>query len=446
MPLEESATCTFQVVGCSSSGKTHLTQRPLLSTRFESLASIVQLVYSRFMLTIYRRHTVPCPYAGDRFYRRCNCPMWISGTLHGRLIRESLKTRSWAKAEEIKRRMEDSLDPASAAAITAPITVKTGVDAYIQDGVDRGLTDSTLDNRRILLQRLRDRDNKHRCALPSLLEFCEDSKLVRLVDLTLPVLREWRSQWAAEASTRSERQKVLSQFLIFCVRSGWLKDNVAPMLGSIKVDREPTGTFTPEDIAKVIDCTYIWTMRSPRAEERYAPLMRALIDLMLHTGLRISDAVALTTDRIDADGNLYLHRTKKSLVPVYVPLPPIMLTQLQEIEPLGWGKHYFWDTSRAKLKKAVNRWQYRLNQVFLIADLRHSDGSLKRSHPHMFRDTFAVRLLSQGVPLDVVSTLLGHASVRVTEEHYAPWVKARQDMAAAAVRATWTQDRPTQSL
>jgi integrase len=48
------------------------------------------------------------------------------------------------------------------------------------------------------------------------------------------------------------------------------------------------------------------------------------------------------------------------------------------------------------------------------------DGSPKRFHPHMFRETFAVEMLLAGVPLEQVSILLGHKSVKITEKHYAP--------------------------
>jgi len=41
------------------------------------------------------------------------------------------------------------------------------------------------------------------------------------------------------------------------------------------------------------------------------------------------------------------------------------------------------------------------------------------------------------VPIDQVSMLLGHASVKITEKHYSPWVKARQDQLAASVRNAW---------
>jgi integrase/recombinase XerD len=56
----------------------------------------------------------------------------------------------------------------------------------------------------------------------------------------------------------------------------------------------------------------------------------------------------------------------------------------------------------------------------------------------MFRDTFAVHLLLAGVPLDQVSILLGHKSIKVTEKHYAPFCKARQDMLDEAVKKSWS--------
>jgi hypothetical protein len=46
----------------------------------------------------------------------------------------------------------------------------------------------------------------------------------------------------------------------------------------------------------------------------------------------------------------------------------------------------------------------------------------------------------KGVPLERVSVLLGHTSMRVTERHYAPWVRARQEQLEADVRRTWDQD------
>jgi integrase len=65
------------------------------------------------------------------------------------------------------------------------------------------------------------------------------------------------------------------------------------------------------------------------------------------------------------------------------------------------------------------------------------DGTLKRCHPHMFRDTFAVELLLSGVPIDQVSLLLGHSSVKITEKHYAPFVQTRQEQLEGSVKLSW---------
>jgi hypothetical protein len=54
---------------------------------------------------------------------------------------------------------------------------------------------------------------------------------------------------------------------------------------------------------------------------------------------------------------------------------------------------------------------------------------------HKFRTTFAVRLLTKGVPLEAVAAL-GN-SVEVREKHYAPWVKSRHDVLEKAVKSTW---------
>jgi site-specific recombinase XerD len=48
-------------------------------------------------------------------------------------------------------------------------------------------------------------------------------------------------------------------------------------------------------------------------------------------------------------------------------------------------------------------------------------------HTHRFRDTFAVGLLEKGVSLETVSILLGHQSIKITQKHYSPWVKTRQN-------------------
>jgi len=93
---------------------------------------------------------------------------------------------------------------------------------------------------------------------------------------------------------------------------------------------------------------------------------------------------------------------------------------------------YFW-SGIGKLESIVRSWQTRLRRLFKLANLL--DG-----HAHRFRDTFAVELLLAGVPIERVSILLGHQSVRVTERHYNPWVRSRQEQLEADVASAWKLD------
>lgn len=50
----------------------------------------------------------------------------------------------------------------------------------------------------------------------------------------------------------------------------------------------------------------------------------------------------------------------------------------------------------------------------------------KKAHTHIARKTFATTvLLLNGVSMEVVSELLGHSKITVTQEHYAKVVKSK---------------------
>ena len=66
-------------------------------------------------------------------------------------------------------------------------------------------------------------------------------------------------------------------------------------------------------------------------------------------------------------------------------------------------------------------------------------AGIEDGHAHRLRDTFAVDLLQRGISLEDVSVLLGHSSIRITERHYAPWIKTRQELLEVAVRKVWSK-------
>jgi integrase/recombinase XerD len=163
---------------------------------------------------------------------------------------------------------------------------------------------------------------------------------------------------------------------------------------------------------------------------------------MRYSGLAIRDAVTLERDELKWERKAELHRIvtdrQKTGTHVSVPIPPDVAAEVKTAMMLNDNtKYMFWNTGTGKPQTAVTNWQHDLRQVFRAAG--QPDG-----HPHQLRDTFAVSLLDKGVPLEEVSKLLGHESIKTTEKYYAKWVKARQDRLDTLVRGTLVAEAETQ--
>jgi integrase len=223
----------------------------------------------------------------------------------------------------------------------------------------------------------------------------------------------------------ARRLCVMRTFFRFASESGWVPDNPAKKIRNPRVSDRPTMPFTPEEMVAIL----LALNKYGNSELRGVRRLAALVLLLRYSGLRISDAVTLACSRIVHD-KLFLY-TSKAGTPVYCPLPRSVLQALSEIPKPG-ERYFFW-TGNSKPKTIITHWQECLQRLFELA-------RIERGHAHRFRDTFAVELLLHGVPIERVSVLLGHKSIRVTEKHYAPWVRARQEQLEADVRRTWKTD------
>jgi integrase len=306
-----------------------------------------------------------------------------------------------------------------------PITIAQAVNEYLADAKARELADATLYKLEIQFRK-------------QFLAWCkaEGYKLLREFDLR--AAQSLRASWTDGPLAKKKKQERLTGFFWFCIRAGWLTSNPTDRLGRVSVTQAPTDYFTREEFAKIIDASYLY--RENRGETiggSNATRLRTLVMLMRWSGLRIRDAITLERTRLIND-NLLLYQAKTG-TPVYVPLPPQVALDLRNIpEGVKPNPRYFFWSGNGLPKSAVADWQRSFRRLFTLAGLEKPDGSIKRCFPHMLRDTFAVEMLLAGVPIDQVSILLGHSSVKITEKHYSPWVKARQDQLAASVKNAWT--------
>jgi site-specific recombinase XerD len=246
----------------------------------------------------------------------------------------------------------------------------------------------------------------------------------------------------------------LRSFFRFAKDNRWIQDNPATEIRNPKVSIRPTLPFTREEMLQILAGIALRIEECQPHGKANARRLRGLVLLLRSSGLRIGDAVSCSVDRF-IDGKLRLY-TQKTGTHVHCPLPEFVVRELNSIPKMS-ERYWFW-TGNGKLQTAVADWQGRLLDLFecmkvsqfaltnkisnseALKQLRAKGGKIANGHAHRFRDTFAVELLLAGVPLERVSILLGHNSIKVTEKHYAPWVRERQEQAEADVRRTWSQD------
>jgi len=355
--------------------------------------------------------------------------MWVEGTLEGTYVRRSLKTSSWERAATKIRELEEAGDPAPPPPKDEPVTVQQAVKEYLADAKARELSEATLSKLETIFRK-------------QFLAWCKAEGYKLLSEINLRAVQAFRASWKDGALAKKKKQERLTGFFWFCIRAGWIQQNPTTNLGRISVNQPPTDYFTREEFNKIIEVTYQY--RDSRADlgENNGTRLRALVLLLRWSGLRIRDALTLERSRLIGD-NLLLYQAKTG-TPVYVPLPPQVAESLRTIPPgpKPNPRYFFW-SGNGLPKSAVADWQRSFRRLFTMAGLEKADGTPKRCFPHMFRDTFAVEMLLAGVPIDQVSILLGHKSVKITEKHYAPWVKARQDQLAASVRNAWQLMEPS---
>jgi integrase/recombinase XerD len=295
------------------------------------------------------------------------------------------------------------------------VTIERACAEFERDAEARGLREPTLYKYRLLFRRLK--------------EFARERGLRYLSELDLSRLREFRASWPNKNHAAVKKLEALKTFFRFAHDSSWIDDNPARKLKNPKVEHNPTLPFERDEVVRILAACEGYPRECGGGDAEYSRKLRALVLLLRYSGLRIRDAVMLSRDGI-REGKLLLY-TAKTGTPVYCPLPDVVVNALDAVLRPG-SPCYFW-SGESKPKSAVGDWQRSLAKLFELAQV-------PGAHAHRFRDTFAVESLVAGIPIEQVSALLGHQPLRVTERHYEPWVRARQEQLEASVRRAWVLD------
>ena len=367
-------------------------------------------------------------------YRRRSDGMWIGAVTvgyddKGRMRRKTVSARTKKSVIERKRKLQQQLDEG----LPPPddlITVKTLFDRWFNDVMRHRIAGSALDNYRTIA-------NLH--IIPVLGRRRVNKVTVRDVDSLLSA----KIDQGYSVSTVRRIRAVLVQALKQAVKWGIAPQNVAAMTDGPKMQRIEARSLTPDQAR-----TLVRVAKGDRLGACYVT--------MLALGLRRGEALGLRWDDVDLNAGIVtvrrsLQRTGGKLVvgdvktaksrrsinlpdPVKKALKAHKTRQAKDRLAAGsdWSDTGFVFTT--KLGTPVDPRN-------LYRDLRKftEKAGLGAWHPHELRHSAASIMLAQGVPLETVSDVLGHSSIRMTADVYAHIMPPQRQAAASAMaEALWS--------
>jgi integrase len=402
-------------------------------------------------LALYRRHRRDCKSGhpeGQRTseyderkkgWKRCECPIFTSGTLQGRFKRQNTGQWEWTAAQPIARAWETAGswegEGPSLAAPKAPespsqqrTSIQDAITAFLAHRENRGLTQSTLKKYRTLTRQL--------CA------FAESRGYIKLDQLGVSDMDVFYASWKDGIRSKAKKLETLKSFVKFCRKRKWMTEDItedlqAPEGSSIPPNKAP---FTDAELDRLFkSCDEIGgpKPRGPGYRPWGGEDVRDFIFLSIYTGLRISDVSTFNiADRLNGnDVFLRMHKTKKEL---YTWIPDWLVVRLREREK-NHGALIFKAGEAATMRNISERWRDNVGKIFKLAGPFDTPPT-----PHRFRHTFVRMLLEKGVPIADVAELVGD-SEEVVRKHYAKWVPERQARLTKILREAF-DDKPKPKL
>jgi integrase/recombinase XerD len=150
-----------------------------------------------------------------------------------------------------------------------------------------------------------------------------------------------------------------------------------------------------------------------RASESALRQIRTFCGTLVHTGCRISEALALTADRVDIDdGVLVIESLKKRRRGVYraIPVPPAFLDTLNLVHDLRAARR------RHDRGRSVHLWPWSRPTAWrhVCAVMRAAGIVGLHATPKGLRHGFGIKAVVSNVPLNMAQKWLGHAQLATT--------------------------------
>ena len=214
----------------------------------------------------------------------------------------------------------------------------------------------------------------------------------------------WRQLGGVTQRTIAKVLSSIRSFYRYLNAEGAVDRNPAELIETPRISRKVPRVFSIEEVESFLASIDTSTPLGLRD--------RALFELVYSSGLRVSEAVNLTLDRIHL-GEAILHITGKGSKDRLAPMGEVaglwLKRYLKESRPVlsGSKKNPFVFLNRRGQKLSRKGMWKRFKE---IAQKKGLDGKI-----HTLRHSFATHLLAGGADLRSVQELLGHADIGTTQ-------------------------------
>jgi integrase/recombinase XerD len=209
----------------------------------------------------------------------------------------------------------------------------------------------------------------------------------------------------ARLSPRSQARRLsaLRQFHHFLLHEGVRTDDPTSLLDSPKLGQALPKYLTEQEVEALLAA-------AERRDGRSGVLVRAALEIIYTTGLRVSELLALPRGALSGEAPMLMVRGKGGKDRI-VPLSEKARAAAAALAALDEGRSRWLFPGRDP-RRAMTRQGFAL-LLKLVAMEAGLDPT--RVSPHVLRHSFASHLLAHGADLRSLQLLLGHADITTTQ-------------------------------
>ena len=219
-------------------------------------------------------------------------------------------------------------------------------------------------------------------------------------------------------ATVARRTAAVKSFYAFLVSIRAVSIDPTTAVESPKVEREAPKSLTPNQVDELMELPQ--RVRSPERTRD-----RAMFEVLYCSGVRVSELVGLNIGDIDMTKKIIrcVGKGKKLRI---LPISESALTALEEYLDNAYSQLVIEKQSPERTLFVNHRGGRLTRQGFWLILKQYADElGVADLTPHMLRHSFAAHMITSGVDLRRVQTLLGHASLSTTQI-YSQMIKGAQ--------------------